>query len=168
MSDDLPTSDEPDVMVHAEPVAFRPTNFEVAVPRTRTRDIRYASDTPARGVHERGDLGIAARLAMTASLCEPATIEIVRAIVRAKRELGMTRDEVTCALAEAGMHRLSFMHIGKGTEIFGAQPGSPIALVALPAGERIAYLFVRVKCEWVPYRVRSTRDVSLLARTVRS
>lgn len=199
MSDD-PADYEPDVIVHAEPIAFRPQSFELAVPRTRTRhtipipretmrELVFPVGTPAAGVHverdtaefDRAELAqlveatrppahehaIAARMAMTADVAAPAALEIVSAIVRAKRELGLTRAEVTAALGDAGMHRLSFMHVGKGTEIFGAQPGSGIPLVAIPVENHVPHLLVRVNCEWIAYRVRSARDVAMLAREVR-
>jgi hypothetical protein len=59
------------------------------------------------------------------------------------------------------------MHVGKGTEIFGAQPGSGVPLIAIPVGDRIAYLGVRVNCEWVAYRVKDARDIAMLAKELR-
>ena len=65
MSDD-PADYERDVIVHAEPIAFRPQSFELAVPRTRTRhtipipretmrELVFPVGTPAAGVHVERD-----------------------------------------------------------------------------------------------------------------
>lgn len=181
------------IVIDPPPVRSRTrTRHTIPIPRESMRELVFPVGTPAGGVHverdtaeyDRDELArlveatrretphdreVAARMTMTADVATPApaTLEIVSAIVRAKRELGLTRAEVTAALGEAGMHRLAFMNVGKGTEIFGAQPGSGIPLVAIPVGNHVPHLLVRVRCEWIAYRVRSRRDVALLAREVR-
>lgn len=201
MSDDLPTEYEADVIVAVEPLEFRPTNFEVAVPRTRTRvtipipretmsELVFPVGTPAEGVHverdtaefdrdelarlveaarpvDPNDHAIAARMAMTADVAAPA-LEVIEAIVRARRELGLSRRQVTGALVEAGLARLAFARARRDLEFYGAQPGSPLPLVAVPYGDRVRYLHVRAGGRFVEYSVRSVRDVALLARAVRS
>ncbi len=172
-----------DVPHHAPTRPRTLTRTTIQIPRESMRQV-IARGTPARGVvaddeirieveppeaitreFERADLE--ALVARTRRPDHDARLAMTVSDGGVITSLGIARSVVTGALAEAGLARLSFMHMGKGSEIYGAQPGSPRALIVVPAGDRVTTLLVRGGPQWIPYTVRSARDVTLLVREVR-
>ncbi len=158
------------------------TRHTIPIPRETMSELVFPVGTPAGGVHvdrartadmdrtelarlveatrpnQPSDHAIAARMAMTADVGAP--LELGDAIVR---ELGLARRRVIGALVDAGMARLAFARARRDLELYGAQAGSPVALVAVSAGDRVRFLHVRAGGRFVAYTVRSVEDARKLA-----
>jgi hypothetical protein len=117
----------------------------VAMSRAKTEpDIR------TRSVH-------ATKVAMTGSKSPLA--DLVGEIARHVRARGLSRRDVDAVLG-AVLHR---MHVPSGRLCFARAPGSPSIAVSVPPGELVKRVSVHVDGAPISYRVRTLRDLRLLA-----